>query len=225
MIASEFGGTAGNESLFVIGAGGHAKSIAEVAIAAGFRIKAFISPEKDKSEFMGIRVLRNLPEDIAARTESIAIGIGANFLREQVMFEIQVSCQPSRFPALIHPSAIIASSAQIDPGTTIHQNSVVGPSSRIGRFCTVNTSATIDHDCLMDDFSSLGPGAHTGGGVTIGKRAHISIGAIAIHGIEIGSDSILGAGSCATDSIPELTVSVGTPARAIKKRLINDPYL
>ena len=225
MIASDFEGTAENESLFVIGAGGHAKSIAEVAIAAGFTIKAFISTEAENSEFMGIRVLKSLPEDIAVRTESIAIGIGANYLREKVMLELQEFCQLSRFPALVHPTAVIASSAQIDLGTTIHQNSVVGPSSQNGKFCTVNTSATIDHDCVMHDFSSIGPGAHTGGGVTIGKRAHISIGAIAIHGIEIGSDSILGAGSCATDSIPELTVSVGTPARVLKQRLINDPYL
>ena len=214
-----------NESLFVIGTGGHAKSIAEVAIAAGFTIKAFISPDSDDSEFMGVRVLNSLPEDIAVRAESIAIGIGANYLREKVLLELQESCELSRFPALVHPSAIIASSAHIDLGSTIHQNSVVGPSTRIGKFCTLNTSATIDHDCVMHDFSSMGPGAHTGGGVTIGKRAHVSIGAIAIHGIAIGNDSILGAGSCATDSIPELTVSVGTPARALKQRLINDPYL
>lgn len=214
-----------NESLFIIGAGGHAKSIAEVAIAAGFMIKAFISPEAEDSEFMGVPVLNSLPEDIAARPESIAIGIGANYLREKVFLELQESCQLSRFPALVHPSAIIASSAQIDLGSTIHQNSVVGPSTRIGKFCTINTSATVDHDCVMHDFSSMGPGAHTGGGVTIGKHAHISIGAIAIHGIDIGNDSILGAGSCATESIPELTISVGTPARTLKQRLINDPYL
>lgn len=211
--------------MFVIGAGGHAKSIAEVAIAAGFTIKAFISPDSGDSEFMGVRVLNSLPEDIEVRAESIAIGIGANYLREKVLLELQGACQLSRFPALVHPSAIIASSAQIDLGSTIHQNSVVGPSTRIGKFCTVNTSATIDHDCLMHDFSSIGPGAHTGGAVTIGKRAHISIGATAIHGIDIGNDSILGAGSCATESIPEFTISVGTPARALKQRLINDAYL
>ena len=214
-----------NESLFVIGAGGHAKSIAEVAIAAGFTIEAFISPDSESPEFMGVSVLNSLPKDIAVRTESIAIGIGANYLREKVFLELQQSCQLSRFPALVHPSAIVASSAQIDLGSTIHQSSVVGPSTRIGKFCTVNTSATIDHDCVMHDFSSMGPGTHTGGGVTIGKRAHLSIGAIAIHGIDIGNDSILGAGSCATESISELTVSVGTPARALKQRLINDPYL
>ena len=219
------GDPAVNESLFVIGAGGHAKSIAEVAMAAGFTIKAFISPKSEDSEFMGLPVLNSLPEDIAVRTESIAIGIGANYLREKVLLELQGSCQLSRFPVLVHPSAIIASSARIDLGSTIHQNSVVGPSTRIGKFCTVNTSATVDHDCVMHDFSSMGPGAHTGGGVTIGERAHISIGAIAVHGIDIGQDSILGAGSCATKSIPALTISVGTPARALKQRMLNDPYL
>lgn len=219
------GGTGVTKSLFVVGAGGHAKSIAEIAIAAGFTIEAFISPDAEDSEFMGVRVLNSLPENIAGRTESIAIGIGANYLREKVWTELRESCELSRFPALIHPTAVIASSAQIGPGASVHQNSVVGPSTRIGKFCTINTSATIDHDCELKDFASLGPGAHTGGNVTIGERAHISIGAIAIHGIEIGHDSILGAGSCATNSIPELTVYVGTPARALKQRLINDPYL
>lgn len=214
-----------SESLFIIGAGGHAKSIGEVAVAAGFTIKAFISPQRNEAELMGFPILGSLPMDIADRTESIAIGIGANYVREKVWLELQDSCTPSRFPALIHPSAVIASSAQIGLGTTIHQNSVVGPSSRTGKFCTVNTSATIDHDCDLHDFSSLGPGAHTGGDVKIGERAHISIGAIAINGIEIGNDAILGAGSCATSSIPELTVSVGTPARVLKQRLIDDPYL
>lgn len=225
MISGGFGGTSAKNSLFIIGAGGHAKSVAEVATAAGFMIQAFVSQETENSEFMGIPLLPSLPEDIADRTESIAIGIGANYLRETVWLQLREFCRLSRFPALIHPSAVIASSAQIDPGATVHQNSVVGPSTQIGKFCTVNTSASIDHDCVMQDFSSMGPGTHTGGGVTIGKRAHISIGAIVIHGIHVGNDSILGAGSCATDSVPEFTVSVGTPARALKQRLINDSYL
>ena len=214
----------GND-LFIVGAGGHATSVAEVASAAGFTIVAFISPTAEDAKYLGLDLLQSLPTDIAIRSESIAIAIGTNFVREQVWGDLCKSLRLSRFPPLIHPSASIAASAKIGAGTTIHQNSVVGPSTTIGNFCTVNTSSSIDHDCIMEDFSSIGPGAHTGGGVLIGERSHIAIGAILSHNIHIGRDSIVGAGSCAIHSIEERVISVGTPSRVQKSREPNEMYL
>jgi sugar O-acyltransferase (sialic acid O-acetyltransferase NeuD family) len=214
-----------SNKLFIIGAGGHANSVAEVANAAGFTIVAFVSPIAEDDQYLGFELLRSLPADIALRSELIAIAIGANFLREQVWSNLCNSLQLSRFPALIHPSASIATSAKIGAGTTIHQNSVVGPSTTIGNFCTVNTSSSIDHNCIMEDFSSIGPGAHIGGGVVIGERSHISIGATLSHNIHIGRDSVVGAGSCAIHSIADCVVSVGTPSRVQKSREPNEKYL
>jgi UDP-3-O-[3-hydroxymyristoyl] glucosamine N-acyltransferase len=56
-------------------------------------------------------------------------------------------------------------------------NAVIGPNSKVGKFCIINTNASIDHDCLMQDYSSLAPRVVTGGDVVIGKRTSISIGA------------------------------------------------
>jgi sugar O-acyltransferase (sialic acid O-acetyltransferase NeuD family) len=214
-----------NNTLIIVGAGGHAKSVAEIALAAGYTIRAFISAKCETSEIMGIRVHEQLPPDLGTTSDSIAVAIGANYIRENACQELEQRLPLSRFPALIHPSAVIASNARIGPGTTIHQNSVVGVSSTIGRFCILNTSSSIDHDCVMRDFASLGPGAHTGGSVEIAERAHISIGAVVLHNCSVGADAILGAGSCALESIPDLAVSVGIPARVVKKRRPNDPYL
>jgi len=211
--------------MFILGAGGHAKSVAEVATSAGFTIVGFISPDHEFQELLGVRVLPKLPEDISRRTEAIGIAIGTNFVREQVWMELSQSIPINRFPVIIHPSAVIAESANIGAGSTIHQNSVVGPSSQIGMFCTINTSSSVDHDTIIEDFASIGPGVHTGGGVHIGQRSHIGIGATLIHNIEVGRDSVVGAGSCATQSVPECTVSVGIPARIVKKRQPKDSYL
>ena len=54
----------------------------------------------------------------------------------------------------------------------------------------------------MFDYSSLAPAAATGGGVTIGLRSAISIGATINHGLKIGNDSIVGANSYLNKDLP-----------------------
>lgn len=95
----------------------------------------------------------------------------------------------------------------------------------VGRFCIVNTNASLDHDTVMEDFSSLAPGATTGGNCRIGQHTAISIGAVLIHGIHIGEHSVIGAGSLVMKSIDSNIVAYGTPAKAIRQRKEGDQYL
>lgn len=213
------------KQIFIIGARGHAKSVAEIALAMGYEIKAFISPDSPSHTLLGSEIQSKLPLDLNVAEDSIAIGIGANWTREKVWFELSNAFPLSMFPTLTHPSASVAVDTRIGAGSTIHQNASIGPSTTLGIFCTVNTSASIDHDCLIGDFASIGPGAHTGGNVTVGDRAALAIGSITRHGIQIGSDSVLGAASYAHRSTRENTINVGIPSTVLRTRKPNDPYL
>lgn len=51
--------------------------------------------------------------------------------------------------------------------------------------------------------------------VTIGKRAYIGADSIILPGVNIGDDTIIGAGSVVTKDIPCGSVAVGVPARII----------
>jgi sugar O-acyltransferase (sialic acid O-acetyltransferase NeuD family) len=214
-----------SKDLYVWGTGGHAKSLAEIAMASGFQIRAFISPNSDFRTFLGFNAYPDLPEGLAPTNAVIAIGIGDNFTRQKVWVELNKTYPISMFPPLIHPTASIAKDSEIGQGSTVHQNSVVGTSSQVGIFCTLNTSSSIEHDCTVGDFASLGPGTRTGGNVTIGERAVLAIGSTARHGVRIGDDSVLGAASYAHESIPPLTVAVGAPASFLKSRKAHDRYL
>ena len=207
------------------GTGGHAKSVSEIAMASGFRIRAFISPNSDYQTFLGFNAYPDLPEGLSPTNAVIAIGIGDNFTRQKVWLELNKTYPISMFPPLIHPTASIAKDSEIGQGSTVHQNSVVGTSSQVGIFCTLNTTSSIEHDCVVGDFASLGPGARTGGNVTIGERAVLAINSTARHGVRIGDDSVLGAASYAHESISPLTISVGAPAQFLKDRKAHDPYL
>ena len=53
--------------------------------------------------------------------------------------------------------------------------------------------------------------------IHIGKRCWIGAGAIILPGVTIGDDTVIGAGSVVTRSIPANCVAVGNPCRVIKK--------
>jgi acetyltransferase-like isoleucine patch superfamily enzyme len=74
------------------------------------------------------------------------------------------------------------------------------------------------------DFHSLHP-AHRGGhthptvGITavhIGKRVLIGTNAIVLKGVTVGDNSVIGAGSVVTKSIPENCIAAGNPCRVIR---------
>jgi sugar O-acyltransferase (sialic acid O-acetyltransferase NeuD family) len=214
-----------NEPLYIIGAGGHATSVAEIAFAANLNLQAFISPDSAAAELMGIPILATIPQQIDPKSIKLAIAIGDNYQRESVFNNLKDQFQIESFPALIHPSASVALSAVIGFGCTVHQHAAVGSNSVVGNFCTLNTGSNTDHDCRLSDFSSLGPGADLGGNVNLGTRSAIAIGATVRHGLSIGSDSILGAASYAHSDIAGNKIAFGSPAHVVRSRTTSEKYL
>ena len=162
--------------LVIIGAGGHAVSVANVAQSAGYTIKNFVDKNKKGLDLLGVQILGDVGDLGSLDIFSFGIAIGDNALREQVYKELQVKGAGLDFPPLVHASATICSFARIGKGTVVMPKAVVGPGSIVGEFCLINTQAAIDHGCVMLDFSSLAPAAVTGGNVKIGMRSAVSIG-------------------------------------------------
>lgn len=69
----------------------------------------------------------------------------------------------------VHPSAVLARGVTIGEGSVVMAGAVLNSNAALGRHCIVNTRASLDHDSRMEDFSSLGPNAVTGGRVAIGE--------------------------------------------------------
>jgi acetyltransferase-like isoleucine patch superfamily enzyme len=77
----------------------------------------------------------------------------------------------------------------------------------------------------MDEFSSLAPGAITGGNCRIGAYSAISIGAVLRHGINVGEHSIVGAGATVLRDVEPYSVVYGSPARKVRDRVAGARYL
>ena len=212
-------------SLIIIGAGGHAISVMNVAISSGMNVTAFIDENKVGKQIMGISVISKQRYLNDYSNIGLAIAIGDNALRESIYNEYIADLTNVYFPPLIHKSSVIGVGTIIGDGTVLMPLVNVGPNSKIGKFCVLNTSSSIDHDCAMKSYSSLAPRAVCGGNVKIGVRSAVSIGATVKHGVIIGDDVVIGANSYVNKAISDEFVAYGTPCKEIKKRIKGDPYL
>jgi acetyltransferase EpsM len=59
----------------------------------------------------------------------------------------------------------------------------------------INTNASVDHECVLENFVHISPGAILTGNVHVGEGTHIGAGATVIPGVRIGKWCTIGAGS------------------------------
>jgi sugar O-acyltransferase (sialic acid O-acetyltransferase NeuD family) len=203
-----------SDGLIILGAGGHARSVADVALAAGFPITSFVDPHLAGNSMLGYPIVGTFSGDPAKHLFCIALG--DNRAREKARTAEVPAVPFDRFPPLIHPAASVSDFARVGHGTVVMAGARIGPNSIVGDFCIVNTHASLDHDCRLANYASIAPRAVTGGFVTIGERSTIAIGAVVRNDITIGANTILGAASYLDKDLPDDCVAYGTPAKVIR---------
>ena len=92
-----------------------------------------------------------------------------------------------RFPVLISKDARVSKDAIIGAGTVIMAGAVVQPGARMGCHVIVNTCASLDHDCVVEDYAHIAPGAHLCGDVHIGEGTLVGVGVGIAPGCKIPS--------------------------------------
>ncbi len=116
-------------------------------------------------------------------------------------------------PALIDPSAIVASSCTVGEGSFVNAGCVVGAWTHVAEHVVVNRGASIGHDVRIERFASLGPSAVVCGNVTIESGALIGAGAVILPSVRIGADAVVGAGAVVVGDVPANAKALGNPAR------------
>lgn len=215
--------TSSPKNLIILGIGGHALSVADAVLSAGWKLGGFYSPEgSDRSSALG-SVFTTL-DSVEFADTAFALGIGTNYSREDVATDLIKKFPQVEIVSVIHASASVSSFATVKPGAVILAHAVVGPGSTVGRGALLNTGASLDHESTLEDFSSLGPGAYTAGNVSVGKRTMVGMKAGIVQGIRIGQDSVVGAHSLVKSNLGDNVMAWGIPARVQRIRSREQPY-
>ena len=201
------------QTLFLIGAGGHGKVIAEIAESLGFVVAGFVDHASVRKTHLGYPVFPEPADTGMPKEAGWVISIGNNFTRKKLAQQYALS-----YRALLHPSVLLSPRSTIGAGTVAMAGVVVNSSTTIGKHCILNTSCTVDHDCRLGDFVHVAPQTAIAGGVTIGEGSLIGIGARVIPGVTIGKWCTIGAGAVVLSDVPDGAIVVGIPGKILHKQ-------
>lgn len=197
--------------LVIIGAGGHGKVIADIAMKNGYNHICFVD-DHATGNCMGFPII-GICDSIRMLDDGhtdFVIGIGNNGVRKSIAERFDVN-----WVTLVHPSAQIACNVTIGKGTVIMAGVVVNVSASVGMHCIINTGAIVEHDNVIEDYVHLSPRAALGGTVRVGELTHIGIGATVRNNIDICAACTIGAGAVLVKNAERGGVYVGVPARVI----------
>lgn len=200
------------KKLVIIGASGHGKVIADIALKVGYGEIVFIDDDESLESCADFPVVGTSERIPKYMDWDFIVAIGNSKIRESFMNQIT----NYHIATLVHPDAVIGRNVEIGRGTVIMAGAVINSYAIIGKGCIINTCASVDHDCSIGDFSHISVGAHICGTVNIGCLTWIGAGSTVSNNINICEGCLVGAGAVVVKDIKEKGTYIGIPAQKMK---------
>lgn len=206
-----------NKKIIIMGAGGHAKVIADIIEKSSDILLGFLDDTKPKDEVIikekQYKVIGKIDECVDMQSENndieFIIGIGSNIIRKN----ISQKYHNLKYYTAVHPSSQIALDVEIGEGTVLMANSCINTSAKIGKHCIINTGAIVEHDNEISNFVHISPKATLCGTVKIGELTHIGAGSTIKNNTNICNNCVIGAGAVVVKDIKKSATYIGVPAK------------
>ena len=202
-----------NKKVIIIGAGGHAKVIADIVRENGDTVVGFLDDSfAEKKEFYGSFVVGKTVDYEDYKNDcSFIIAIGSNGVRKKISGAID--CE---WYTAIHPSAVVSASAKVGDGSCVMANAVINADAFVGEHSIVNTGSIIEHDCKIGSYTHIAPKSVVCGMTKIGELVWVGTGSTVINLVNVCDGVCIGAGGVVVKDITESGTYVGVPAKKIK---------
>ena len=131
-------------------------------------------------------------------------------------FQARIGIPQTQFIQLIHPSAQISRSAQLQSGLQIEPLVTISACAELGFGIHIKRNCSIGHHCRIGDFVTIHPGVTISSFVRIGSQTMIGSGASIKDNITIGENCMIGMGSVVLKDIPPHSIAYGNPCQVHK---------
>ena len=213
------------KNLILVGAGGHCKSVIDVAELAGYTIVGILG----RPEELGKKVLRyevtGTDSDMASLAGKadfiVTVGqIKSSLIRIRLHEMLkEAGCS---IATIISPTAYVSKYATVGEGSIVMHNAVVNADAHIGKGCIINSASVIEHEAVIGDFCHISTGVTVNGGTSIGDSTFIGSRCVINECLSIGDHAIVGSGSVVIDDLPSRSTSFGLPAKPVNTNNDNE---
>jgi len=164
------------KKLLIIGAGGHAKVVAETALLQNeFEIIGFADDniKLGTHVFENFTIVSSINEISSISFDDFIVAIGNNEVRKGIFNSLSVHYKAA---TIIHQSAIVSKYSKIGAGTVILAGAVVSYGVEVGENCIVNASSLIDHESIIAANCHIAQGVIIGSNCSINELTNIALG-------------------------------------------------
>ncbi|HRN80343.1 MAG TPA: acetyltransferase [Ferruginibacter sp.] len=145
----------------------------------------------------------------------LVLAIGNPLVKRKILHKIHN--RHIHYPVLIHPNVVMGNSdVTIGDGCIICAGTILTVDIKIGKHVILNLACTVGHDTIIHDFCSFMPSVNISGEVLIEEAVYVGTGAKIINQLEIGAETVVGAGAVVSKSLPPKCTAVGVPAKPIR---------
>uniref|UniRef100_UPI004047A137 acetyltransferase n=1 Tax=Polynucleobacter sp. TaxID=2029855 RepID=UPI004047A137 len=145
--------------------------------------------------------------------DKLLMAIGDPFQKKHI-FEM-LKKKNGNFCQFTHPTAVIASSAQLGEGVVICPHSFVSADAKIGNVVAINGCSSIGHDVVVGSFCTLSSHVDLTGWVKVSECVFFGSGATVLPKVKISSGARIGAGAVVMRSVEENGVVYAQPAKKL----------
>lgn len=216
--------------ILIIGGGTRAKVVMDAVARAGVhRVVGFLHdlarPGEELMGTLSLGRIDDLPE-VTART-----GINHGILaiddigqRMSVAQRVQNLIPGFKGVPVVDPSAIVSQGVEIGPGAVVLAGARLEAGASIGEHAFIGSLASVGADSNLGTFTSVGAGARIGEGCHVGSGSAIGMNAGLADRVIVGTHCVVAPGAMVLESVPDLHVAEGAPARCTRTRLVGERY-
>jgi sugar O-acyltransferase (sialic acid O-acetyltransferase NeuD family) len=186
------------KKIFIIGAGGHAKTCIDVIESNNkFKVAYLVDKKSNKKIIFNHKIIKesNFMKKEGNKKLNILIGIGQiknNNLRKNIFFRYKkFGCN---FPNITSKFSYVSKNSLLKEGILICHGVVINAGVEIGLNCIINNQALIEHDARVGNHCHISTGSIINGGTIIGSNTFIGSGTTIKENIMIGNNCVIGAG-------------------------------
>ena len=183
------------KSIYLIGAGGHARSCIDVIECNNeYIIKGLLGYDSE----VGKKVLNYEVVDVVDNYLKynknniyflLTIGLINNSQKRKNLFNKLSST--INFATIISPKSYVSSYSKINKGTIVMHDVLINANVKIGKNCIINSKSLIEHDTIIDNHTHISTYSVINGSVKIGENSFIGSKSVLENNLTLPQNSFI----------------------------------
>jgi len=199
----------------IVGGGGFAKEVIEVARMLGHEVVGIFAIKNSLKEHKHLGYLEEMV-NLRGHYDALHIAIGAvnakGIANRRHVIE-HIRKHSLSVVSLISPKTTIAPTVRIGKGVYIGHDTLISCDTVINDFVLINQRAVIGHDCVVEENVSIAPLVFLGGDVRVEKDSMLGVRTTIRQGLNIGKGSVVGMGSIVIKNLRPYSTTLQMPSK------------